>query len=88
MAKKKEEVKQEFKDIASLVDDLRGRFGEGSIMTLGEAKHVDVDVIPTGSFSLDLALGVGGLPQGRIVGAAPELLVRIAHGVARGAEPG
>lgn len=68
MAKKKqEEVKQEFKDIAALVDDLRGKFGEGSIMTLGEAKHVDVDVIPTGSFSLDLALGVGGLPQGRIV---------------------
>ena len=68
MAKKKqEEVKQEFKDVAALVDDLRGKFGEGAIMTLGEAKHVDVDVIPTGSFSLDLALGVGGLPQGRIV---------------------
>ena len=69
MAKKKktEETKAEFKDIQGLVDDLRGKFGEGSIMSLGEAKLVDVDVIPTGSFSLDLALGVGGLPQGRIV---------------------
>ena len=36
-------------------------------MTLGEARHVDVAVIPTGSFSLDMALGVGGLPRGRVV---------------------
>lgn len=64
---KKEETKAEFKDLASLVEDLQGKFGEGSIMTLGEAKNVDVDVIPTGSFSLDMALGVGGLPQGRVV---------------------
>jgi len=67
MAKKKEEKKEEFKNIDELMSDLRGRFGDGSIMTLGEAKHSDVDVIPTGSFSLDIALGVGGLPQGRIV---------------------
>ncbi len=64
---KEEKVKPEFKDLQSLVDDLQGKFGEGSIMTLGEAKNVDVDVIPTGSFSLDLALGVGGFPQGRVV---------------------
>ena len=71
MAKKtKEEDKKpaaEFKDVESLMADLQGKFGEGSIMTLGDARAVDVDVIPTGSFSLDLALGVGGLPQGRIV---------------------
>ena len=36
-------------------------------MMLDSARHVNVDVIPTGSFSLDLALGVGGLPKGRIV---------------------
>jgi len=64
---KKEEVKAEFKDIQGLMDDLQGKFGEGSIMTLGDARNVDIDVIPTGSFSLDMALGVGGLPQGRIV---------------------
>jgi recombination protein RecA len=50
-----------------LLSSLREKFGEGSIMTLGEAQHVDVAVIPTGSFSLDMALGVGGLPRGRIV---------------------
>jgi len=36
-------------------------------MKLGEAKHVDVDAISTGSISLDLALGVGGMPKGRVV---------------------
>jgi len=69
--KQKKEVKTEEKTqtntIQALVEELQGRFGEGSIMTLGEGKKVDVDVIPTGSFSLDLALGVGGLPKGRIV---------------------
>lgn len=54
-------------EIASLVEDLQGKFGEGSIMTLGNAGKVDVDTISTGSFSLDLALGVGGLPRGRII---------------------
>ena len=57
----------EFKDIESLMDDLQGKFGEGALMTLGEARKSNVDVIPTGSFSLDLALGVGGLPRGRVV---------------------
>ena len=54
-------------DLDNLVDELRAKFGEGSIMTLGEARKVDVDTIPTGSFSLNVALGVGGLPRGRIV---------------------
>lgn len=53
--------------IENLVSELREKFGEGAIMTLGEARKVDVDVIPTGSFSLNVALGVGGLPRGRIV---------------------
>ncbi len=55
------------KILEETVSELKERFGEGTIMKLGEAKKVDVDVIPTGSFSLDLALGVGGLPRGRIV---------------------
>lgn len=49
------------------VKTLKERFGEGSIMKLGEVPKVDIDVIPTGSLSLDLALGVGGVPRGRII---------------------
>jgi recombination protein RecA len=45
---------------------LSKRFGEGAIMRLGEATHLQVQVIPTGSIALDLALGVGGIPRGRI----------------------
>jgi recombination protein RecA len=45
---------------------LSKRFGEGAIMRLGEATHLEVQVIPTGSIALDLALGVGGIPRGRI----------------------
>ena len=43
------------------------QFGKGSIMRLGESQVVDVDVIPTGSLSLDAALGIGGIPRGRII---------------------
>ena len=46
--------------------DIIKRYGEGSIMKLGEAKHLAVEVIPTGSLSLDIALGVGGIPKARI----------------------
>ncbi|SJZ31223.1 recombinase RecA [Selenihalanaerobacter shriftii] len=42
-------------------------YGKGSIMRLGEAKALDVEVIPTGALSLDVALGVGGIPRGRII---------------------
>ena len=53
--------------LESAVKEIQDKYGEGSIMKLGEAKRVDVDVIPTGSFSLDTALGVGGVPRGRIM---------------------
>lgn len=46
--------------------DIIKRYGEGSIMRMGEATHLQVEVIPTGSLSLDIALGVGGIPRGRI----------------------
>ncbi len=46
---------------------LNKRFGEGVIMRLGDAYHLQVDVIPTGSLSLDIALGVGGVPRGRVI---------------------
>jgi len=48
------------------VDSIEKQFGKGSIMRLGEAHKVDVEMIPTGSLSLDLALG-GGIPRGRII---------------------
>ncbi|GAB4463846.1 MAG: recombinase RecA [Anaerolineae bacterium] len=46
--------------------DLTKRFGDGAIMRLGEATHMVVDIIPTGSLALDIALGVGGVPRGRV----------------------
>jgi recombination protein RecA len=46
--------------------DIVKRYGEGSIMRMGEAQHMTVEAIPTGSLSLDIALGVGGIPRGRI----------------------
>ena len=55
------------KEFNNLLSSLQEKFGEGSIMKLGDVSKVDVAVIPTGSFSLDFALGVGGLPRGRIV---------------------
>jgi len=48
------------------VGDILKRYGEGSIMILGEAKHMETEAYPTGSLSLDIALGVGGIPRGRI----------------------
>lgn len=46
--------------------DITKRYGDGTIMRLGEAQHMAVEIIPTGSLSLDIALGVGGVPRGRI----------------------
>jgi recombination protein RecA len=48
------------------VNDLRKRFGDGAIMKLGESTHLHVEAIPSGSLSLDIALGVGGVPRGRV----------------------
>jgi len=48
------------------LSEITKRYGEGAIMRMGEAHHLEVEVIPTGSLSLDLALGVGGIPRGRI----------------------
>jgi len=66
MAKQKE-PKSERKDLDEAVEEIKQRFGEGAIMKLRETRPVDVDVIPTGSISLDLALGVGGVPRGRVI---------------------
>ena len=49
------------------IDQIKEKFGEGSIMKLGEAHAMEVDVVPSGCLSLDIALGVGGVPRGRVV---------------------
>jgi recombination protein RecA len=63
----KEPKNKENAELEDLLSSLREKYGDGAIMKLGDAQRVDVAVIPTGSFSLDIALGVGGLPRGRIV---------------------
>src|SRR4030043_2442568 len=65
MAKKKE--KTETGNLEGAVEEIKQRFGEGAIMKLKEVRAVDVRVLPTGSISLDLALGVGGVPRGRVI---------------------
>jgi len=64
--KKKKEEDKDIKDLSSLMESLQSRFGEGAIMKLGDRTHSKVETVPSGSFSLDLALG-GGLPKGRII---------------------
>src|ERR1035437_2915076 len=55
------------KNIEETIRQIKTKFGEDSIMKLGEKPRVDVNAVPTGSIGLDAALGVGGLPRGRIV---------------------
>ena len=55
------------KALETAMAQIKKSFGDGSIMRLGDAASMNVEVIPTGSLTLDLALGVGGLPKGRIV---------------------
>ena len=55
------------KKIDAVVDEIKTKFGDGMLMKLGDVQHVDVEAIPTGSVSLDLALGIGGVPRGRVV---------------------
>lgn len=67
---KKEETKesQDKKTAVEVaVDQIEKQFGKGSIMRLGESAKLNVQTVPTGSLSLDIALGAGGVPKGRIV---------------------
>ncbi len=52
--------------LEAAVAQIKKQFGDGAVMRLGEATHLKVEVIPTGSIALDLALGVGGIPRGRV----------------------
>jgi recombination protein RecA len=62
---KKEKIEKE--NLKEAIEEIKQKFGEGAIMKLKEIKPASVDVISTGCISLDLALGVGGLPRGRVV---------------------
>jgi len=64
MTKKEKREKENLKEA---IEEIKQRFGEGAIMKLKEVKPASVDTISTGSISLDLALGVGGLPRGRVI---------------------
>jgi recombination protein RecA len=55
------------KSLESTISQIERSFGKGSVMKLGEKGVVEIDTIPSGSLSLDIALGIGGLPKGRIV---------------------
>ena len=66
MAKRKKESR-ELKNLQETIEEIKKQFGEGAIMRLTEVIEKQVESIPTGSISLDLALGVGGLPRGRII---------------------
>jgi recombination protein RecA len=68
MAKGKQTTTGEGKNkINTVLDTIQEKFGEGMMMKLGDVRKVDVEVIPTGSVSLDIALGIGGVPRGRVV---------------------
>src|SRR5579859_8189230 len=60
------EAEARAKSLSATLSDLTKRYGEGTVLRLGDATHLHVEAIPTGSLALDIALGVGGLPRGRI----------------------
>ncbi len=62
-----EDREEKRKALNAVFGAIEKQYGKGSIMKLGEAPHVDVDAIPTGSLTLDMALGVGGIPKGRVI---------------------
>ena len=53
--------------VATAIAQIEKQFGKGAIMKLGDNRHLEVESIPTGSIAIDLALGIGGVPKGRIV---------------------
>lgn len=70
MQKKKEKKEDKTVGMSGLDETLKAlqvKFGEGAIMKMGDTPRVDLNVIPTGSIGLDMALGVGGVPRGRII---------------------
>ena len=72
---KKEEKQQEKEKVTAertkalelALAHIEKQFGKGSIMKLGDESHAKVEFIPTGALSLDMAIGVGGIPRGRVI---------------------
>jgi len=67
MTKKSEAINEKKSGVEGAIREIQAKYGEGAIMKLGDARKVDVDVIPTGSLAVDMALGVGGVPRGRVI---------------------
>ncbi len=61
------DIKDKDKALEQVLADIEKQFGKGAIMKLGSSEHMEIDVTPSGSLSLDIALGVGGFPKGRII---------------------
>ena len=66
-SKKEQELKEKNKALEAAISQIDQNYGKGSIMRLGQQQALDIESISTGSLSLDLALGIGGLPKGRII---------------------
>ncbi len=62
-----EKDQNKLKALESAIAQIEKAYGQGSIMKLGDTAHMKVEAVPTGSLSLDIALGVGGIPKGRII---------------------
>ncbi len=62
-----QQVDNKLQATQAAIEQIKQKYGEGSIMKFGEAKILEIEAIPTGCLSLDIALGVGGVPRGRIV---------------------
>lgn len=63
----KQEKNDRLKDAQNAIDEIKKKYGDGSIMRFSESRAMDVPAVSTGSISLDIALGVGGMPRGRII---------------------
>ena len=58
---------EKMKALDAALANIEKQFGKGSVMKLGDSKHMEVETIPSGSIALDVALGIGGYPKGRII---------------------
>ena len=63
----KKDASEKDKTLDQVISEIEKQFGKGAIMKLGESSHMEVDTTPSGSLALDIALGVGGFPKGRII---------------------
>ena len=66
-SKKEQELKEKTKALEAAISQIDQNFGKGSVMKLGQQQALDIESVSTGSLGLDLALGIGGLPKGRII---------------------